>query len=187
MPVNPTAVESVTRALDQIFEEGRLTGQRESQQQYFGLAAATLTAGLFRASLEAAAAGLRPHSVEAADFFHAEAERFRDFATPPVVASHDPADGVLGIVENTPIHVRFQGPIRAETLTAETFFIGAASGGPHLNATISYDPATLTATLQPDHDLSPGTQYKVTLAGVHASGGMPLEPPVTFTFTTTEP
>lgn len=184
MAVKPDDLHIVSAALERIYAEGRLQGQSEAQQQFFGNAAAVLTASLFVAAMEQAASAIAPHSPESAAFFHEEAHRIQRFITPARVSTHDPADGATGVVIDTPIHVKFDGGVRPESLTADTFFVGAASGGPHLAATISYDPDTSTATLTPDNGLSNDVEYQVTIGEVRALGGMPLDPPVIFSFTT---
>lgn len=175
---------TVTGALDKIYEEGRLQGQTEAQRQFFGKAAAGLTGALFISAMEQAATLLRPHSAETADFFHQEAGRIQAFITPPRIVSHDPDDGATNIVTATPVHVKFAAAIAPDSVTDETVYIGAASGGPHLKATLSYDDRTHTVTLTPESDLSPGVEYRVTIGAVRAAGGMTLDPPVTFSFTT---
>lgn len=183
-PAYQDDLQEINERVTRIWEGGRQYGQQERESQFFGQAAAILTARMFEASLREAAASLRAFSAEAADFFTEESERFKAFVTPPEIRSHDPADGATGIVLNGSISAQFVRPINEETLTDETFYIGAASGGPHLNATIHYDEHTLTATLTPENELSPNTEYKVTLDGVRAPRGLPLEPAVSFSFTT---
>jgi hypothetical protein len=182
--LDPSIIADVTGGLERAYESGRQQGQREAQQQFFGGAAMVLTSRLFAAALGEAAASLREYSPDGAAFFSEQAALFEEFITPPQVQVHDPADGAANVSPDAVVNVRFANPIRPETLTDDTFYVGADTGGPHLTGNIVYDEHTQTATFAPASALTPGVTYRVTLHGVRAEGGMPLDPAVTFTFTT---
>lgn len=168
-------LSKITQDVEQVYEQGRLTGRAEAEQQFFGNAAATLTAGLFMASLGTAAQMIREHSPEAATFFEHKSKEFKEFLTPAKVRAVEPADGATGVVLDNDVSVRFTSAIDPSTLTEETFAIAPASGGAPLASTLVWDEETLTATLTPSNGLSPGVLYKAKVsATVKAKGGQPM-------------
>jgi Bacterial Ig-like domain len=170
---------------DAIREQGRAQGRAEVQRDFFGQAAVRLTSGLFATALAAAAQQIGSYSPLAAQFYAAKAREFQAFATPPSVVSTSPAQDAANVAADDQVVLGFAVPMDETTLTPEHVYIGAASGGQHLNADYSYDPATRALTIKPQNPLSPGVQYRVTVtAQVQSESGQPMQTDYTMTFTT---
>jgi hypothetical protein len=80
------------------------------------------------------------------------------------------------------------------SITASTFSVrpvGTSAGtdaGGAVDATISYDDATNTATLNPSSPLTHGVDYRATLmTAIRARDGKPLAAPITWTFSVAAP
>jgi N,N-dimethylformamidase beta subunit-like, C-terminal/Domain of unknown function (DUF4082)/Bacterial Ig-like domain len=103
---------------------------------------------------------------------------------PPVVTSQTPASGATGVSFATSVKATFDRALDPSTLTTGTFTLTPAGGSP-ISASVSYDAATRTATLQPAAMLNPSTSYSARLTtAITASDGAPLAADVTWSFTT---
>ena len=104
---------------------------------------------------------------------------------PPHIVSHAPADGAVGVSITQPITVVFDSPMDASTLNAGSFYYNKLGAYP-LPATITYDPATMTAVLTPAAPLLEATTYQLTLTStVRSSTGLFVAgTPIVWTFTT---
>jgi len=109
--------------------------------------------------------------------------------TAPTVAATDPTDGATGVNLAASVHATFSEPIDPTTINADTMQLRDASDA-LVNASVSYDEATRTATLQPDASLTPGATYHVTLKGgtsdprIKDLAGHALEADYSWSFTT---
>jgi len=99
-----------------------------------------------------------------------------------------PSDGATQIPLSANISVTFSHDVNPATLTPTSFYLTDSVGGP-VTATISYDAATNTATLDPDSDLAFSAQYTihVTSAVLRAIDGAYLAKEVASTLTTVDP
>lgn len=181
-----SGTDEIRRVLDETYEEGRIAGRKESDLGSRGQEGAALAARVIAGACEQAAGALASLNPEEAQFFTDKAEEMRDFLTGPTIGAYEPRDNAKGISPLNPVSVSFNSPIRAETLTEETFYLGAATGGPHLRGTLVYDEESRVATLTPEGELSPGVRYRVTIDGVKSRGGRALAEPHTFEFETAE-
>ena len=102
------------------------------------------------------------------------------------VVSRTPADGALGIL-TTPVTATFGAAVNAATVTSSTFEL-RDSANALVDSTVTYSPATRTATVAPVSPLTALTDYTVRIAGgndgVQGSAGGALTGDVTWTFTT---
>ncbi|MCP4091781.1 MAG: Ig-like domain-containing protein [Gammaproteobacteria bacterium] len=105
-----------------------------------------------------------------------------DETTPPEVTSMTPAPGATGVSTGIVISVTFSEQLNADTLDSDTFFISAS---PPLNASVSYDAGTSTATMTPEIPLNSASTYTVFLTtGIEDNAGNNLSELITWTFTT---
>lgn len=105
--------------------------------------------------------------------------------SPPTVLSRTPAAGATGVFTDAAVTARFDRKLDPATVTSSTFTLQPAAGGAAVPATVSYDAATRTASLQPTSRLSPSTAYTATLTtGIEATDGLPMAAQVTWSFTT---
>lgn len=94
-----------------------------------------------------------------------------------------PSDGIGGVAVTTAISVIFNEAMDASTITDATFRVnnGAIAG------TVSYEPASMTATFTPAAPLDYYNTYSVTLSSaVRNQLGQPLHKEFTWSFTTTK-
>ena len=98
--------------------------------------------------------------------------------TPPVVSSTSPADGATGVSTGTVVTVNFSEAMEPTTINTTSFTLSGAA------ATIAYNEASHTATLDPAAPLEPDTTYTATVAGVTDAAGNSLEAPYVWSFTT---
>ena len=101
---------------------------------------------------------------------------------PPTVIAISPADAATNISATTAISATFSEPIDSATVTGASFTLTSASGA--VAATITYDIATRTATLQPHAPLAAGTTYTARIAGVSDMAGNELADAASWSFTT---
>ncbi|MGW6173955.1 Ig-like domain-containing protein, partial [Arthrobacter sp. NPDC055138] len=103
----------------------------------------------------------------------------------PTVTGRTPAAGATNVAVGTDITATFSEVVRAIDGTTATL---TAAGAPEpVAATVTYDEATRTATLNPTADLAIDTVYTVRLtSGIRDTGGNPLAA-TSWTFTTTGP
>jgi hypothetical protein len=102
---------------------------------------------------------------------------------PPTVASKTPAPGTLNVPLTTTVKVTFSRAMNPATITTSS--VTLAQGTTQVPATVTYDPATLTATLTPSAPLSPSLDYIGTVTNqVAAADGVPLQQNLSWSFTT---
>jgi hypothetical protein len=110
--------------------------------------------------------------------------------TTPTVSSTSPSDGVTNANTGTSITATFSEAIDPATINANTFLLQDATNA-IVPATVTYDAATRTATLQPSNVLTAGTTYRATISGgttqprVQDLAGNALATNFTWSFTTT--
>jgi methionine-rich copper-binding protein CopC len=91
-------------------------------------------------------------------------------AVAPFVLARSPADNAAGAAINTMISAEFSEPMDPSSLTTSTFYLDPAAAG-----SVSYNPASRTATFDPTSDLAPTITYTAFLtAGIKDVGGTPL-------------
>lgn len=106
-------------------------------------------------------------------------------AVAPVVTSTSPANGATGVALEPNIQVTFSQNMDPATINGQTFDlypgdhfsydtlnncgIGCLPASP--NSTITYDPASRTATLDPASSLLPNTQYTAVVEGADDNDG----------------
>ena len=105
--------------------------------------------------------------------------------TPPTVDSSSiyPYNSSTGVSAGSSIRVPFSENMNPATITSSTVVLSVASGAV-VPATVTYDPATFTATLDPVSPLAPGAAYTVTIAGVTDLAGNVIGSNYTLNFTT---
>ena len=107
--------------------------------------------------------------------------------TPPTVVSVTPPSGAGAVNAQSGLTAIFSETMNAATITSATFQLrdGANALVP---ATVTYDPATLKATLDPDATLSLSSGYTATVrggaGGVEDANGNELSADFTWSFTT---
>ena len=112
--------------------------------------------------------------------------------TAPVVTATVPGSGQLGVSISTAITATFSESLDPQSVSADTFTLHTPSGL-LVPATVTYDDATLTATLVPTAPLEYATAYTALLQGtvieprITDAAGNPLETDHTWSFTTVDP
>jgi hypothetical protein len=108
--------------------------------------------------------------------------------SPPTINSVLPANGATGVSPATDIHVTFNKTMDASSINTNTFVLLDSVGTP-VPATVSYNPATLTAILTPTPYLKKLTTYSAGVsggsAGVRDFAGNNMSSDFIWTFTTT--
>ena len=110
--------------------------------------------------------------------------------TAPTVNSTSPSNGVTNAGIGTSITATFSEAIDPATINANTFVLQDSTNAV-VPATVSYDAASRTATLQPSNALTAGTTYRATLIGsttqprIQDLAGNALAANFTWSFTTT--
>ena len=89
--------------------------------------------------------------------------------TAPTITARTPAPSAAGINVGISPNAKFDGPMNAGSITSTTFQLRNPSNV-LVPATVTYDPATLTASLTPLDALQYGTSYTVTVKG--GAGGV---------------
>ena len=109
-----------------------------------------------------------------------------DFA-PAVVASVLPAQSSDTALVSTDVIVFFGREMDESTIDETTFTLTEAGGAP-ITATVTYDAATLSATLDPVADLVSGTGYTATVSSSirDAQGNTPLSNDFVWSFTVSQ-
>jgi methionine-rich copper-binding protein CopC len=102
--------------------------------------------------------------------------------TPPTVTAKSPAAGATTVATSTAVTATFSEPVQLVSgLTMKLKLAGTTTVVP---STVTYDSATMTATLQPNAALSAGTKYTVTLtSGIKDLAGNALKS-TSWSFTT---
>jgi large repetitive protein len=110
--------------------------------------------------------------------------------SPPTVSSTSVPNGATGVDPGTSITITFSEAMNAATITTSTIELRDASGN-LVAASVTYDPATHIATLDPTASLAAATTYTITIKGgangVKDAAGNPLAADVTSSFTTAAP
>jgi len=107
-----------------------------------------------------------------------------DAFSPATIASVFPVQNSDTAPVNTNV-VAFFGIDMNETTINDTTFTLTQTGGAPVTATVSYDPATRSATLDPETDLISGTEYSATISSTieDAAGNTPLASDFVWSFT----
>jgi YVTN family beta-propeller protein len=107
--------------------------------------------------------------------------------TAPVVSGRSPAIGASGIAATSPVTVVFSEALNASTVNTTTLQL-KNPGGNVVTSTVTFNAATLTATLTPSAALTPGVVYTMTVrggaTGVKDLAGNALATDETWSFTT---
>jgi hypothetical protein len=105
----------------------------------------------------------------------------------PVISTTSPANGAVNVLIDSPVSANFSAAMDPTTITNAAFTVADASGTP-LNGTVSYDPASQTATFIPSANLAADTTYTATISPLVTDlSGNPLASGVTanpWSFTT---
>ncbi len=105
---------------------------------------------------------------------------------PPTVTSTTPANGTTGIAIDTPVAAVFSVAMNATSFSASTFTL-TSQGGSGVAGSVSYNPATQTASFTPSAHLSYGITYTATLTtGIASQSGQSLAANYTWSFTTAQ-
>ncbi|OAI41821.1 hypothetical protein AYO38_03465 [bacterium SCGC AG-212-C10] len=97
----------------------------------------------------------------------------------PVLTNRTPASGATAIPANNAVTATFSEPITAGSLS----FVLRDSGGTPVPATVSYDPQSRIASLQPTAVLALGSTYTATVSGASDPSGNVMTS-TSWTFTT---
>ena len=104
--------------------------------------------------------------------------------TPPTIVGRDPAPNETDVDETTDITVTFNEPMDPTTIIPANFAL--IIDGPNTPVPFTLTYSGVTATLNPDSDLTPGTQYAMHVDGaVEDLAGNPLGTDSDWTFVTT--
>jgi methionine-rich copper-binding protein CopC len=99
--------------------------------------------------------------------------------TPPTVVNTSPTDGTTQVGVGTKVTATFSEPINPATLA----FLLKDANGNQVSATVSYDNATLKATLTPTPPLNLGVTYTASVSASDLAGNA-MASPFTWSFTT---
>ncbi len=106
----------------------------------------------------------------------------------PVVTSILPEAGSTTALINTSVRAVFSQEMDAGSINGSTFRLVPEGSSTAVEALVSYDAGTRTASLIPTRTLNPGATYSVRIAGgtggVRSQGGVPMAAAVTWNFTT---
>jgi Ca2+-binding RTX toxin-like protein len=120
---------------------------------------------------------------------NAERLRFSDqtisgIVVVPTVTARGPADGATGVAATTNVTATFSEDVVGVNGARFTLRQGTTTTGTQVAGAVTYNTATLTATLNPNLNLAPNTVYTARLlAGITDTTGSALAP-VTWSFTT---
>jgi PKD repeat protein len=105
--------------------------------------------------------------------------------TPPSVTVQSPGAGASNVTVGANVTATFSEAMNAATITNSSFTL-TPQGGSAVAASVSYDTAAKTATLDPDSALTANTTYTARLAGTitDVAGNSLASAPVTWSFTT---
>jgi hypothetical protein len=105
--------------------------------------------------------------------------------TPPFVTATAPPDAQTQVGINTIITATFSEAMNASTIDGTTFTIKATSSGTPVAGTVTYNPATLTATFTLSSALQNNTNYTATITtGVKDLAGNAMSANKVWAFTT---
>lgn len=103
----------------------------------------------------------------------------------PTITETRPAPRATDVLASTNVTATFSEAMTASTINTGTFKLDRASDGSPATATVAYDAASKTATLDPGSDLAANTTYTATVTtGVQDGAGNPLASTVVWSFTT---
>ena len=109
--------------------------------------------------------------------------------TPPTLSGVAPMDGVTNVALDANVGANFSEAMSASTITGASFTL--TLGGVPVSASVSYDPTTNKATLNPNAALQAGKTYTAKVkggsAGVKDSAGNPMAADKVWSFTTLPP
>jgi hypothetical protein len=107
---------------------------------------------------------------------------------PPTVAIVTPDENAADVAISANVAATVSEEMDGSTIDAHTFKLIKAQDGSPVDASVSYDAANDTATLDPNADLDPATTYTATLeggtSGVLSAAGNPLPTDKVWSFTT---
>jgi hypothetical protein len=83
--------------------------------------------------------------------------------TPPKVTSTTPANNARGVAPGANVIATFSEAMQGSSVTTATFKLKKAGTTTFLGATVTYDPATKKATLNPNNNLRLGATYVATV------------------------
>jgi Big-like domain-containing protein/calcineurin-like phosphoesterase family protein/fibronectin type III domain protein len=83
----------------------------------------------------------------------------------PTVSSTVPTTNATNVPPITTVVANFSEAINPATITTSTFTVKKKQGGSPVSATVTYDPTTNKATLQPTSNLAAQTAYTATITG----------------------
>jgi M6 family metalloprotease-like protein len=83
--------------------------------------------------------------------------------TPPKVKSVKPANGAKGVSPGTNVIAAFSEPMAASSLSTTTFTLRKQGANASVSATVTYNPATTRATLNPSAKLNSEATYVATV------------------------
>jgi hypothetical protein len=102
----------------------------------------------------------------------------------PKITTVSPASGVASVDRSASVVATFSQAMAAGSITSSTFVLYAPDGSV-VPATVSYDGASLTATLRPSTSLAGATKYTANVSGsVTSVDGTPIGADTTWKFTT---
>ena len=105
--------------------------------------------------------------------------------TPPTITDRTPAPSAPDVAPGTDVTVTFDEAMSSASISGSTFSLRAEGAGSDVAATVSYDPASMTATLNPTSNLAYATLYHVAVSGsVTDVAGNQLGGDATWSFTT---
>lgn len=102
--------------------------------------------------------------------------------TPPTVTSRSPAPNATGVALGADVIAMFSESVQAGTIS----FVLRDPANNVVPASVIYNDATHTVTLNPTNDLAQSTTYTVTLSGAQDAAGNPMSTDI-WSFTTTGP
>ena len=109
-------------------------------------------------------------------------------SSPPTVTAIAPASSATGVPVTTNVTATFSEAMAASTFTTTTMTLTRQGSSTLVAATVTYDPGTLTSTLDPTPALAANAIYTATVksgaAGVKDLAGNPLATDRVWTFTT---
>jgi len=106
----------------------------------------------------------------------------------PTVSSTLPTTNATNVPPITTVVANFSEAMNPATMTTSTFTVKKKQGGSPVSATVTYDPTTNKATLQPTSNLAAQTAYTATItggtSGVKDLAGNPISVTYSWNFTT---
>jgi subtilisin len=96
--------------------------------------------------------------------------------TPPKVTSATPANNATGVAPGANVKAIFSEPMQGSSVNTATFKLKKAGTTNFLTATVTYDPVTKKATLNPNNNLQSGVTYVATVtSGAQDEAGNSLD------------